>query len=305
MRRRVTAAAALALFAAPSPARAQRAWETPGQADAVRGQELADNGRCAEALDAFDRAILHRTRDAALRRDRGRCHAELGHRLPAIEDYRAYLSMAPDAPDAGAVRERLVALEAEEEAAANSQPDPEASAIRAPEEKGEAEEEDEHRARRPHGLFGAHVGARDWSAQGFPGATWSIGVEGGLAYHPNLEIDLRLALLTTGKSSASGGGISLAHAFRFPFGWKDQYEAVLALGGGYEQQQNELKVTRRYWFGRLTPSFRWAFHEAVLVQAGPELGLGAIPHPSELAEPGNTKTAAYWGGRAEVLWIIR
>jgi len=68
------------------------------------------NGDCAGALDAFDAAILHSI-DASLRRDRGICHEQLGHPFPAIDDYRAYLTADPDAPDAEGIRARLGHLE--------------------------------------------------------------------------------------------------------------------------------------------------------------------------------------------------
>ncbi len=67
-------------------------------------------GDCAGALDAFDEAIGHSI-DPSLRRDRGLCHEQLGHPYPAIDDYRAYLTAEPDAPDAEGIRGRLARLE--------------------------------------------------------------------------------------------------------------------------------------------------------------------------------------------------
>jgi hypothetical protein len=66
----------------------------------------------AGALEAFDAAVRTST-DPGFRRDRGMCHERLGHAYPAIDDYRAYLTVAPDAPDADGVRERLGKLEQE------------------------------------------------------------------------------------------------------------------------------------------------------------------------------------------------
>jgi hypothetical protein len=68
------------------------------------------NGDCAGALDAFDAAIQHSI-DPSLHRDRGLCHEQLGHPFPAIDDYRAYLTGDPDAPDAEGIRARLGKLE--------------------------------------------------------------------------------------------------------------------------------------------------------------------------------------------------
>jgi hypothetical protein len=67
-------------------------------------------GDCAGALDAFD-AALRTSTQPELRRDRGVCHEKLGHPYPAIEDYRAYLTQAPNAPDADTIRARVAALE--------------------------------------------------------------------------------------------------------------------------------------------------------------------------------------------------
>ena len=68
------------------------------------------NGDCAGALDVFDAAISHSI-DPTLRRDRGLCHEQLGHAYAAIDDYRAYLTAEPDAPDAEGIRGRLGRLE--------------------------------------------------------------------------------------------------------------------------------------------------------------------------------------------------
>lgn len=68
------------------------------------------NGDCAGALEAFDEAVRHSI-DPALRRDRGLCHEQLGHPYPAMDDYRAYLTAEPDAPDAQSIQARLDRLE--------------------------------------------------------------------------------------------------------------------------------------------------------------------------------------------------
>ncbi|MBV9946883.1 MAG: tetratricopeptide repeat protein [Myxococcales bacterium] len=68
------------------------------------------NGDCPGAIEAFD-AALRTSAGTSLRRDRGICHEQLGHAYPAMDDYRAYLAMQPDARDADSIRERLAALE--------------------------------------------------------------------------------------------------------------------------------------------------------------------------------------------------
>jgi hypothetical protein len=68
------------------------------------------NGDCAGALDDFDLA-LQSTSDPTLNRDRGLCHERLGDPYPAIDDYRVYVTAAPDAADAEGIRQRLERLE--------------------------------------------------------------------------------------------------------------------------------------------------------------------------------------------------
>ncbi|MGA7119058.1 MAG: tetratricopeptide repeat protein [Polyangiaceae bacterium] len=80
------------------------------QAEGEVGRTRMRSGDWTGALDAFDHAI-EGSPDPSLRRDRGQCHEKLGHPYPAIDDYRAYLTAAPEAPDADAIRDRLVKLE--------------------------------------------------------------------------------------------------------------------------------------------------------------------------------------------------
>lgn len=84
--------------------------EEAGGADASVARSRARAGDCAGALAGFDAAIS-RTVEPSLRRDRGLCHEKLSHPFPAIDDYRAYLTARPDAPDSDQIRQRLAALE--------------------------------------------------------------------------------------------------------------------------------------------------------------------------------------------------
>src|SRR5258708_900192 len=77
--------------------------EEAGGPDASVARGRARAGDCAGALPAFDAAI-RLTIEPTLRRDRGLCHEKLGDPFPAIEDYRAYLTARPDAPDADQIR---------------------------------------------------------------------------------------------------------------------------------------------------------------------------------------------------------
>jgi hypothetical protein len=93
--------------------------EEAGGGDASVARTRARAGDCAGALPAFDAAI-NVTIEPTLRRDRGLCHEKLGNPFPAIDDYRAYLSARPDAPDADQIRERLIRLNEQVGVAAQS-----------------------------------------------------------------------------------------------------------------------------------------------------------------------------------------
>jgi hypothetical protein len=57
----------------------------------------------------FDEALRHSI-DPTLYRDRGQCHEKLGNVYPALDDYRAYVSQAPDAADVDTYRKRIESL---------------------------------------------------------------------------------------------------------------------------------------------------------------------------------------------------
>lgn len=84
--------------------------DAAGSAAAQAGRGLARRGDCQAALAAFDEAV-RANMDPTLRRDRGLCHEKLGNLFPAIDDLRVYLTAMPDAPDADAIRVRLLRLE--------------------------------------------------------------------------------------------------------------------------------------------------------------------------------------------------
>jgi hypothetical protein len=81
-----------------------------GQGAAAAARALAAKGNCAAALASFDIA-LRSSIDMTIRRDRGLCHEQLGNPFPAMDDYRAYLTVSPDAPDSADIRARLERLE--------------------------------------------------------------------------------------------------------------------------------------------------------------------------------------------------
>jgi regulator of sirC expression with transglutaminase-like and TPR domain len=67
-------------------------------------------GDWTRALAAADRILLIMPDALEALRERGALHARLGNAPAALRDWEAYLRRAPEAPDAGAVRDRLRAL---------------------------------------------------------------------------------------------------------------------------------------------------------------------------------------------------
>jgi hypothetical protein len=286
---------------------AQRAWTTPGESEATEARDAAARGDCTAALSQFDAAVAKRREDASLRRDRGLCHEQVGNLQPARDDYGAYLSMDPGAPDAPRIQARYDAVAAR--AQESAEPEPPLT----PEERSEqalAEPMPDESGKAPHlpsqgFLLGAHLGYRDWNGNGIPGQTVSVGLEGGYAYADGAEIDVRAALLDSNEVDNAGFGLSAAHTFKVGVDDDNRWELMFGLGGGFETQQNSQRIRRNFFFARVTSSIRWSFHPSVVGQLGPELGLGAIPAPaSVVAEDTDTVLALYWGGRVEVLWEL-
>ena len=67
-------------------------------------------GNWARALAAVERILLLVPDALAELRDRGMLHARLGQGGAAVRDWETYLQRAPEAPDAGQVKDRLRAL---------------------------------------------------------------------------------------------------------------------------------------------------------------------------------------------------
>ncbi len=122
MRIYVSSAACVAIVLSSSLALAQRAAtlntgkrvelrtgaEAPKLGAAARDQMSA--GKWGAAILLFDRAV-ELTIDPQLRRDRGICHDKLDEPFPAMDDYRAYLTARPDAPDSQRIADRLSELQ--------------------------------------------------------------------------------------------------------------------------------------------------------------------------------------------------
>jgi hypothetical protein len=97
----------------PQPLNLHKEQELSTEALASDARKRMAAGDCEGALTSFDAALRTSTTDPTLYRDRGQCHEKLGHPFPAMDDYREYLTDAPDAPDAEGFRTRLAQLEDE------------------------------------------------------------------------------------------------------------------------------------------------------------------------------------------------
>lgn len=300
----------LALLAFAEPALAQRAWRTPGEADGDAARRLASQGRCGDALASFDSAILARAEDASLRRDRGLCHERLGHPAPAIEDYRAYLSMQPTAVDAGPIRTRLDALEADEE---GGEPSP-ASASTAPDvPAGSARDGVSATPRRPRGLpdpgdflIGLQIGERGWKkTTGYAVPTVGYGLGAGFAYAPALEVDARLLLLRTNFEHTGGFGAAIDNAFKLGLDGARRWELALLLGAGLERQSSTGGVGRMFYFGHVNPKLRFLVAGSVALEVAPEFGFGLMDQETEVGAPTDTAFTLFYGGYVQLAWLIR
>lgn len=102
----------------PGPLRAAHSGAADRFAEGARAQYKV--GNCSAALDLYDLAV-EGIQDPLLYRDRGLCHEKLGHVFPAIDDFRMYLTMKPEAQDAEDIRARLATLESTEAAERKAQ----------------------------------------------------------------------------------------------------------------------------------------------------------------------------------------
>ena len=230
-------------------------------------------GDCAAALDLFDRALAT-SLDVTLYRDRGTCHEKLGHPYPAMDDYRTYVTAAPDAPDAAAIREKLERLEedttgsgrsdtasnddvppsdrigSESPDGAGEPPKADGSAAPAPALGSIADEDAAEELRTPlragkgfglAPLLGVRKWLRDGSSVG-NSETWaeSVGIEVrySTAPHGALVLDLEYEHFnSTALDSEVVSGFSsfLGYEIRFPLNARYDDQLTLAPGIGYEQ----------------------------------------------------------------------
>jgi tetratricopeptide (TPR) repeat protein len=111
---RVVAAALLAgLLAAtqwPGQAVAREHHHTDPKAYLKRANELASEGRCAEAVKDYTRAY-EKLQDPIVLFNRAECYRKLGENAKAAEDYRGFLKGFPAAPNRVDVEAKIAAME--------------------------------------------------------------------------------------------------------------------------------------------------------------------------------------------------
>lgn len=279
-----------------APADAQRAFATPGEADAADARQIATAGHCDRALAAFDRAIAVRQEDGPLRRDRGTCHEKLGNTKPAIDDYQAYLTMTPRAADAADIQarmDRLRKLQGESQSAA----DPKLAA-----EGSSSSEFVPSSAPAPY-LLGVHGGYSAWSNKGLPENSTGIGVRFGYRYSAGSELDIRGRYIqsgSTGISASSGYSISAAQLWFVDVGV--EWELGLGAGLGFERHETKLRTNRSFIHARLNPLLRWNFSPDFALDLGPELGAGLMTSEGTVGEEQSNQFVFRYGGAAVFNW---
>jgi hypothetical protein len=156
-------------------------------------------------------------------------------------------------------------------------------------------------------LVGLDLGVRGWSSAGYPSTTTSYGLAGGWAYAHGVEVDGRLVLLGT-REKTSGFGISAVHTWKLPLDDYERYQLILGAGAGFETQSNELRISRRFFFARAAPGFRWFPTSHVALNLGPDVGFGSItaaPDPGTASiENGSGAFALYYGLDFSIVWLI-
>ncbi len=281
-----------------APASAQRALATPGEADAQDARQLATTGQCERALAAFDRAIAVRHEDGGLRRDRGRCHEKLGNTKPAIDDYRAYLTMTPNARDGADVQarmDRLRKLQGDSPSEAERDPTP-------PGEGATSQQPAPSVAAAPY-LLGVHGGYSVWSDKGLPENSTGIGARFGYRYSAGSELEVRLRYVqsgSTGISAASGYSVSAAQLWFVDVG--PQFELGLGAGLGFERHKTKLRTNRSFIHGRVDPLLRWNFSPDFALDLGPELGAGLMTSEGTAGEEQSNQFVFRYGVAAVFNW---
>jgi len=264
---------------------------SPGDA----AEQRMRSGDCAGALDAFD-AALRTSRAPQLYRDRGACHEKLGQPYPAIDDYRAYLTARPNAPDAEGIRARVAELEAQVgivrrgEAGVSDRsgadvstsiggetdlgtPTGGTSALEALERSEQLESQaDDSPLRRGHGfIIGLAIGGRYFASSSL-GAAELAGIElrYSLSRVSTLLLEPSLTHVNGGGtvSALSGPGILGGYEARIPF--NGRVSDALLLGATFRFES--LSESNGYVFAVFEPEGRVGYRHVF----GPALGLEAV-----------------------------
>ena len=106
---------ATAATAAPT-ARAPRSTADEAKSHSNRGTSMYNLGRFSEALSEYEAAYLA-VQDPPFLFNIAQCHRKMGKNKEALESYRSYLRVAPDAPNRGEVQRRISELERQVNAA--------------------------------------------------------------------------------------------------------------------------------------------------------------------------------------------
>jgi hypothetical protein len=215
--------------------------------------------------------------------------------------------MDPDAPDAVSIRTRLDALEAEDTptsgALSSATPAPLPQADR---EGGAA------KPKRAQGLpdprdftLGLHIGEHAWSSKGYPVATVAYGLAATYTYATTLELEARLVLLRTNVLHSGGFSAVIDNTFKVGLDSARRWEIGLALGGGLERQSNDLRIPRNYLFGHVNPKVRLSLSKPLMLEAGPEMGIGLMDQETQVSGDVATAVALFYGGYLRLSWVIR
>jgi len=274
----------------------------PGSQAAELGRARMKNGDCPGALDAFD-AALTQSHDATLYRDRGLCHEKLGHPFPAIEDYRTYLTVAPDAADGDDIRDRLAKLEDETSGrpprATDDTSVPSATGAVAPTEssptasnKLDYAEPDEDALRTPlrsgkGWSIAPFLSVRGWLAgNSLNGSSAvsaeSVGAQVRYATSPHgailIEAGYELFNLTDADAATiSGLSSQLGYETRLPLDLEYRNQFLVAPGLGYEHLAVSLTggQGQRFSMGAFVPRVRFGFRHLLTPGAAIDVSFDA------------------------------
>jgi tetratricopeptide (TPR) repeat protein len=96
--------------AAPAPAKGVRNPTGEAKAHSNRGTSMYNLGRFSEALAEYEAAYLA-VQDPPFLFNIAQCHRKMGKNKEALESYRTYLRVAPEAPNRAEVQKRISELE--------------------------------------------------------------------------------------------------------------------------------------------------------------------------------------------------